>query len=275
MGETGIQWTDATWMVSTGCSKVSPGCAHCFAETLSATRLKRLPQYVAATDENGDWTGKITLLPGALNIPLHWKKPRKIFVNSMSDLFHPLVPFEFIKDVWRTMACCPQHFFQILTKRPEIMANFVVNEVPRLDNVMLGTSVEGPDNLHRIDTLRAIPAAVRFVSFEPLLQWIPFYDVDMTGIRWSIIGGESGPHARTFASTDRLIINRPYECIKLFLDAMQRKGVSRFVKQLGTEEALCNGWKDRHGSDPSEWPSVDDLGYDTRVREFPIPKGMA
>lgn len=181
-----IEWTDATWNPVTGCTKVSAGCTHCYAERMSK-RLKAMgkPQYA-----NGF---RLTLQPQALEIPLNWKRGRTIFVNSMSDLFHKDVGLAFTRRVFDTMNRCPQHTFQILTKRPEIAAHFA----PRLDwspNIWMGTSVENVLVAHRIAELRKIPARVRFLSLEPLLGPLP--RLPLGGIHWVIVGGESGPGAR-------------------------------------------------------------------------------
>ena len=187
MGDkTGIEWTDATWNPVTGCTAVSAGCDHCYAETL-ALRLQKMG---VAKYRNGF---DVTLHPGALDQPLRWREPRRIFVNSMSDLFHAHVPKDFVAQIWDVMARCPQHFFQVLTKRPERMARWTV-EHPPSPNVWLGTSVEDARVVHRIDRLRECRAHVRFLSLEPLIG--PLQDLDLDGIHWVIVGGESGHHHR-------------------------------------------------------------------------------
>jgi protein gp37 len=198
-GQSDIEWTDATWNPISGCVVLSPGCSHCYAMRM-ASRLQAMghPAYRGVTKKvNGKpvWTGRLHLKHAALEAPLHWRKPRKIFVNSMSDLFQDGVPPEFIRRVWDVMRQTPQHIYQILTKRPENMAAVLSIPVfPVLPNVWLGTSVENAKFVGRIDSLRGVPAAVRFVSFEPLLG--PVGEVDLTGIQWAIVGGESGPKAR-------------------------------------------------------------------------------
>jgi len=181
-----IEWTEATWNPVTGCTKVSAGCKNCYAERM-AKRLQAMgvSQYANGFD--------LTLQPGALALPTRWKRPRRIFVNSMSDLFHRDVPLNFIKEVFSVMRNCPQHTFQILTKRPEIAAAYAT-ELPWPDNVWLGASVENMLVAHRIDDLREVPAAVRFLSLEPLLGPLP--RLTLGGISWVIVGGESGPAAR-------------------------------------------------------------------------------
>lgn len=155
-----------------------------------------VPKYQGLTRKSGDrhiWTGAVTLDEAALTVPRTWRKPRLIFVNSMSDLFQEAVPVEFIARVWETMAATPQHSYQILTKRPERMAE-ITPLLPLLKNVWLGTSVENAAVLDRLDHLRATPAAVRFVSFEPLIGSVAA--ADLRGIHWAIVGGESGPRSR-------------------------------------------------------------------------------
>jgi len=200
MADTSIEWTDATWNPVAGCTVISPGCTNCYAMRMAA-RLDAmgLKKYRALTRKSGKravWTGKVRLDHAALDIPVSWKKPRRIFVNSMSDLFHEAVPAKFVAAVWTAMKAAPQHTFQILTKRPDRMAEITASwDV--LSNVWLGTSVESSDYLGRIDDLRRVSAAVRFVSFEPLLGSVT--GADLTGIQWAIVGGESGPHSRPMA----------------------------------------------------------------------------
>lgn len=199
MAETQIEWTDATWNPVAGCTVVSAGCTHCYAMEM-ARRLEamRVSKYEGLTRKSGGrtvWKGIVREDPDLLTIPLRWRKPRKIFVNSMSDLFHEQVSDAFILEVWQVMRDTPHHHYQILTKRPERMARVVselIDDV--LPNVWLGTSVEDSEVVHRIEHLRAVPAAIRFISFEPLIG--PVGDVDLTDIHWAIVGGESGRNAR-------------------------------------------------------------------------------
>lgn len=200
MADTSIEWTDATWNPVAGCSVLSPGCTNCYAMRMAA-RLDAMsmPKYRGLTRKSGRrsvWTGKVRLDRKSLDIPKGWRKPRKIFVNSMSDLFHEAVPAEFVADVWSVMEATPQHTYQILTKRPERMVE-VTRSLPTLKNVWLGTSVESSDFLGRIETLRKVCAAIKFVSFEPLLGSVA--NADLRGIQWAIVGGESGPRARPMA----------------------------------------------------------------------------
>ncbi len=199
MGDkTGIEWADATWNPVVGCSKVSPGCDNCYAIGVSA-RMIANPKVDGydGTVAGGDWTGQINLLRDRLDQPLRWKRPRRIFVNSMSDLFHPDVPDEFINDVFGVMAKADWHQFQVLTKRPQRMREYF-NRGPQPTfpppNVWLGTSIESNHYMFRSEHLAAIPAAVRFLSLEPLLGPLPSLDLD--NIDWVIVGGESGTNAR-------------------------------------------------------------------------------
>ncbi len=199
MAETSIEWTDATWNPVAGCTIATAGCTNCYAMRMAA-RLEAMDveKYEGLTRKSGGravWTGKVRLDHASLKAPIAWKKSRKIFVNSMSDLFHEDVPADFIALVWQTMAATPHHTYQILTKRAERMADVLRDSRFRiLPNVWLGASVEDGRVLERLDHLRQVPAAVRFVSFEPLLGSVA--GADLTGIHWAIVGGESGPRAR-------------------------------------------------------------------------------
>ncbi len=181
---------------------MSSGCTNCYAMRMAA-RLEAMgvEKYVGLTRKTGGrakWTGTITLDEKALGVPASWKKPRNVFVNSMSDLFHPDVPVDFIRKVWLAMAGTRRHTYQILTKRPDRMAEVLSgNGFSVLPNVWLGTSVEDGHVLHRLDELRHVPAAIRFVSYEPLIGSV--YGGKLDGIQWAIVGGESGPGARHMA----------------------------------------------------------------------------
>lgn len=182
-----IEWTEMTWNPTVGCTKVSPGCKHCYAETMA----KRLQAMGMRGYEHGF---KLALLPERLNEPLERKKPTIYFVNSMSDLFHERVPFDYIRRVFDVMARSPQHTFQVLTKRAQRMAEFC-RGVTVPENVWIGVSVENRKyGLPRIPHLRSIDASVRFLSIEPLLEDLGRFD--LSGVRWVILGGESGPKAR-------------------------------------------------------------------------------
>ncbi|MGT2438050.1 DUF5131 family protein [Bradyrhizobium betae] len=199
MADTSIEWTDATWNPVAGCTVLTAGCTNCYAMRMAA-RLDAmgLEKYDGLTRKSGGravWTGKVRLDRKSLGVPRTWTKPRKVFVNSMSDLFHPKVPKDFILQVWGVMTDTPRHTYQILTKRPETMAHVLSD--PRfavLPNVWLGTSVEDARVLGRLDALRTVPATIRFVSFEPLIGSVA--SGDLTDIHWAIVGGESGPRSR-------------------------------------------------------------------------------
>lgn len=211
-----IEWTDATWNPVTGCTKVSPGCAHCYAETFAERfRGVRGHPYESGFD--------LTLRPERLDLPLSWKRPRLIFVNSMSDLFHEDVPDTFVAAVFSTMLRADWHRFQLLTKRPA-RAAALAERLPWPDNVWLGTSVENNRWTSRIDELRQVPAAVRFLSCEPLLGPI---QLDLRGIDWVIAGGESGPRARPMRA----------EWVLGIRDQCAEASVPFFFKQWGVHDA--------------------------------------
>jgi len=214
MKTTKIEWTDKTWNPVTGCTKLSPGCAHCYAEKL-AKRLQAMgqPKYTDGF--------RLTLHESKLLEPLAWKHPHTIFVCSMSDLFHQDVPDNFLDVVMNTIIQTPWHRYQLLTKRAERMAEyFASREIP--DNAWLGVTVEDRGRLPRIDALRSLPAAVRFLSCEPLLENLGL--VDLTGIHWVIVGGESGPQARPMRKEWAESLKIQAECA----------GAAFFFKQWGT-----------------------------------------
>lgn len=348
---TGIQWTKATWNPVAGCTRVSAGCNNCYAVAMTY-RLEKMSEgrktkdgkrwksnkevalhqkYAGLTvlNNHGDrhFNGQVRCVEEALEVPLKWKKPRRIFVNSMSDLFHRDVPFEFIDRVFAVMALCPQHTFQVLTKRPERMAEYfartgvsiealtamlslapkgmtmeqtglnIVDGQWRLSNVWLGTSCEDQAAAtERIPHLLRCPAAVRFISAEPLLGPVDLSryfgeerlrsgnGIDWHGaglVDWVIVGGESGKGARPCN----------VEWIRSIVRQCQEAGVACFVKQVG-KHAICGcggdvaAWARNHGErrascagcglvlplqdtkggDPAEWPE------DLRVREWPAQK---
>lgn len=200
---TNIEWTDETWNPIVGCSRVSPGCDNCYAiSSVHRGAAMGTVQHQGLTvhpeGDRLDWNGKVNVAEHLMDKPLHWAKPRRIFVNSLSDLFHPSVPSHVIRQIWRVMVEAEQHTFQVLTKRPQRMAAWVQadNEitVPTPPNIWLGVSIESDKYAWRADHLRATPAAVRFISAEPLLGPLP--SLDLTGIDWLIVGGESGAKAR-------------------------------------------------------------------------------
>ena len=195
MDKTKIEWTDATWNPITGCSRVSAGCEHCYAERLAGTRLKHHPSREGLTRETKHgpvWTGEVNFNEQWLDQPLRWKRPRRIFVAAHSDLFHERVPFNLLDAIFEVMRDSPQHTFQILTKRPERMKCYLTGRP--LPNVYLGVSIESAAYVERCMPLRNTPAAVRFLSLEPLLG--PVAPLNLRGIGWVIVGGESGPGAR-------------------------------------------------------------------------------
>ncbi len=208
-----IEWTQATWNPVTGCTKVSPGCAHCYAETF-AERFRGVPghPYERGFD--------LQLRPERLELPLTWKRSRLIFVNSMSDLFHDDVPAAFVRRVFETMRRADWHQFQLLTKRPERAAELAPVLGPWPENVWMGTSVENQRWTRRIDALRDTPAPIRFLSCEPLLGPL---DLDLRGVSWVIAGGESGPKARPM---------KP-EWAEGIRDQCLEQGVPFFFKQWG------------------------------------------
>lgn len=183
-----IEWTDETWNPVTGCSKVSPGCKNCYAERMSG-RLKAMGQRKYRRGF------QLTTHQHELDAPLRWRKPRRVFVCSMSDLFHKDVGVGFLERVFHTMQSCPEHTFQVLTKRPERAAE-LAGVLPWPDNVWVGTSVESAAYEHRVEHLARIPARVRFLSCEPLLGAVDVREVWLSWLSWVIVGGESGPRAR-------------------------------------------------------------------------------
>ena len=275
---TKIEWTEQTWNPTSGCDRISPGCNNCYALTM-AKRLKAMGQAKYQNDGDPRTSGPgfgFTEHVDALDEPRGWRKPRRVFVNSMSDVFHEQATERFVGGIWDVMAATPQHTYQVLTKRPA-RARTILNrwaaagwtwrrhdmawcgpvEGP-LRNVWLGTSIESNAYVKRAHHLRRTPAAVRFISAEPLIGPLPY--LDLTDIDWLIIGGESGPGARP------LELWWIHELIAKARDA----GTAVFVKQLGSVWASDTSWNgtpvsrtDKKGGQWSFWP--DDL----RVREYP------
>ena len=209
-----IEWTQQTWNPTVGCTKVSAGCKNCYAETM-AVRLKAMG---TKGYENGF---KLTLLPERLDEPLRRKKPAVYFVNSMSDVFHGKVPFSYIDQIFQTIRDTPQHTYQMLTKRADRLAEYFQTRTPP-GNAWIGVSVENRRHgLPRIDALRKVPAHVRFLSVEPLLESLG--EMDLTGIHWVIVGGESGPNARPMK----------LEWLEEVRRQCDRAGVAFFFKQWG------------------------------------------
>lgn len=250
-GRTGIEWTDATWNPVTGCTQVSAGCDNCYALTLAHRLLRdeyraRVPARDSADNRSDPFA--VRLWPERLREPLRWRTPRRVFVNSMSDLFHVDVPEPFTRAVFEVMLQAPHHVFQVLTKRPARMARFVRRNAdlfpggiaPR--HVWLGTSVEDRRVAFRVDQLRAVRAEVRFLSCEPLLGPVC---VDLTGIGWVIAGGESG------------IRHRPVslDWVRALRDDCVRQGVAFFFKQVGGRTPKAGG-RLLDGRTWSQYPAV-------------------
>lgn len=293
MGKSTIEWTTDTWNPVTGCDRVSPGCAHCYALTL-AGRLKAMGQAKYQRDGDPKTSGPgfgVTLHPDTLEEPLRWRKPRMVFVNSMSDLFHEGIPDEYIARVFQTMAACPQHVFQILTKRPERMRDWIRDHmwcsvcwgedpdcegtcrdgIYVLPNAWLGVSIENRRFVHRADVLADTPAAVRFISAEPLLgplipetitvdgltgqttyEWqddytgpgLTFYNRDGDlAFDWLITGGESGPNHRPIDP----------EWVRDLRDVCVHEGVAFFHKQNGGVRPKSGG-RELDGREWNEMP---------------------
>lgn len=219
--ESSIEWTDSTWNPVTGCTKISPGCKHCYAERM-AVRLAGMkqPRY-----RNGF---EVTLQTDLVRLPLQWRQPRTVFVNSMSDLFHADIPESFIAEIFQTMTDAHWHTFQVLTKRADRLAE-LSPRLPWSMNVWMGVSIESPRYVDRIHRLCGVPAAVRFLSVEPLLTRIPSFPLD--GIDWVIVGGESGPGSRPMAE----------EWVREIRDRCVAQRVPFFFKQWG------GVWKARTG----------------------------
>ena len=234
MAASDIEWTEATWNPIAGCSVLSPGCTNCYAMRMAA-RLQAMgmAKYAGTTRKSGKrhvWTGRVNFDLGVLTAPLAWKKPQRIFVNSMSDLFQDKADESFIRQVWRIMEQAYWHSFQVLTKRPERMLDVLSKaDFPTLPNVWLGTSVESDDYLGRIDLLRQVPACIRFISFEPLLG--PIADPDLSGVHWAIVGGESGPCARPMEK----------RWVEQLHEACQQQDVMFFFKQWGGKRKKRSG----------------------------------
>jgi len=232
-----IEWTDASWNPTTGCTKVSAGCTNCYADTL-AKRLQKM-------NPNGRYRNgfELTLHEDVINLPLKWKQPKKIFVNSMSDLFHKDVPFEFIDKVWDVMEKANWHIYQILTKRPERMSQYSWKRAVQ-PNIWLGTSVEDSKVKDRIKLLQTCNAKIRFISFEPLIGDVGF--VDLSGIHWVIVGGESGINHRPIK--EEWVLNILKQC--------QEQNVKFFFKQWGGITSKSGG-RTLNGRTYDEYPIIN------------------
>lgn len=248
-----IEWTGASWNPVRGCTKVSPGCKHCYAETF-AERFRGVPGH--PYEEGFD----LRLVPEKLEEPLSWRKPRRIFVNSMSDLFHEGIPDDYILKVAEVMAKANWHTYQVLTKRSARMTtlhNAILRPYARLSHIWWGVSVEDKKyGLPRIDHLRAADIAVRFLSIEPLLEDIGNLNLD--GIHWVIVGAESGHGARPF----------DLQWARSIIAQCREQRVPCFVKQIGRRPTdggipIALALSEFKGGNPAEWPT------DLRVREFP------
>ncbi|OBC14079.1 hypothetical protein A5784_30730 [Mycobacterium sp. 852013-50091_SCH5140682] len=274
---TKIEWSDATWNVIIGCDKVSPGCDHCYAirtaHRMQANPNPKVREPYAGTESGGEWTGQVNLVADRLHLPLSWSRPRRIFVNAQSDLFHDQVPDDYIAAVFGVMAVASWHTFQVLTKRHARMrsllsskdfrvrvedyADDLATDDPRtqheswpLSNVWLGVSAEDARWAKiRGDALRETQAAVRFFSCEPLLG--PMDDIDLTGIDWVITGGESGPGARPAHP----------QWFRSIRDQCQAAGVAYLHKQHGE-------WIE----DVTEYPADPELGIDEAYRVLNVPR---
>ncbi|MGW7364629.1 DUF5131 family protein [Streptomyces sp. NPDC054841] len=235
---TSIEWTEATWNPTTGCDRVSAGCDNCYALTL-AKRLKAMgaPKYQNDGDPRTSGPGfDLTMHPDALKIPYGWRSPRTVFVNSMSDLFHARVPLDFVRQVFAVMADTPQHTYQILTKRARRLRR-LGGHLEWPPNVWIGVSVEDSSELARVDELRGVPAAVRFLSCEPLLG--PLDQLSLDGIDWVIVGGESGHGHRPMDSAWVLGVKSACEAAEVPFFFKQWGGVT---PKSGGRELLGRTW---------------------------------
>lgn len=230
-----IEWTEMTWNPVTGCTKISPGCKHCYAEKLSM-RLRAM----GVTRYRDGF--RVRLQSDLVQLPLKWKRPRIVFVNSMSDLFQENVPLPFIRRVFDTMSRCPQHQFQVLTKRAERLVE-LAGELQWSSNIWMGVSVESQEYAYRAKLLRIVPASVRFLSVEPLLGRID--RLPLNGIHWVIVGGESGPGARPMKSS----------WVESILRQCRAKEVPFFFKQWGGVQKHRTG-RELFGRTFDEMPSV-------------------
>jgi protein gp37 len=221
MSLSSIEWTEATWNPVTGCSKVSAGCLHCYAERM-ALRLQAMGQ---KNYHNGF---AVACHPQMLDIPKRWKKSRLIFVNSMGDLLHEEVPLSFLRECFAVMNDTPQHTYQLLTKRSKRLAQLAA-DLPWPRNLWMGVTVESQTEVGRVEDLRQVPAVVRFLSIEPMLG--PIKRLDLEGIKWVIVGGESGPKARPMKE----------EWVLAIRDHCQQEGVAFFFKQWGGVRKKATG----------------------------------
>lgn len=237
-----IEWTEATWNPTTGCDQVSAGCDNCYALTL-AKRLKAMGSAKYQNDGDSRTSGPgfgLTLHPDAIGVPYGWKTPRTVFVNSMSDLFHARVPLDYVRRVFDVITETPQHTYQVLTKRARRL-RLVADRLEWPPNLWMGVSVESAKELPRVDDLRQVPAAVRFLSCEPLLG--PLDGLDLTGIHWVIAGGESGPRYRPVQE----------EWLTEIRDLCDEADVPFFFKQWGGRTPKASG-RHLHGRTWDQMP---------------------
>lgn len=239
--QTKIEWTESTWNPVTGCTKISEGCRNCYAERM-ARRLKAMGQPNYANEF------AVTLHPHVVQAPLGWRRPRTVFVNSMSDLFHEKVPVSFIREVFEVMATARHHTFQVLTKRSDRLLE-LARCLPWPDNVWMGVTVESADYTFRIDHLCRTGALVKFLSIEPLLGPIP--GLDLTGIDWVIVGGESGPKARPMQAT----------WVREIREQCLASGTSFFFKQWGG----VNKKKAGRELDGRTWDEIPEMDRDSEM----------
>lgn len=247
-----IEWTDATWNPTTGCDRTSPGCDHCYALTL-AKRLQAMGAAKYQRNGNPRTSGPgfgLTLHADVLQVPYEWRRPRRVFVNSMSDLFHDDIPIDFIRQVFEVMADTPQHSYQVLTKRSRRLAQ-IAGLLPWPKNVWMGVSIEDNRYVFRANHLREVEAAVRFISAEPLIGPLP--SLSLEGIHWVIVGGESGPDHRPVDEA----------WVTDLRDRSIDEGVAFFFKQWGGRTPK-EGGRHLQGRTWDEMPASDGLP-DSRV----------
>lgn len=239
MSKSNIEWTDETWNPTVGCNKISPGCKHCYAEVMHA-RLTAMgiEKYSQPFNKPRPWREH-------LETPLRWRKPRFVFVNSMSDLFHKAMPLEYIQEVFDVMRRCPQHTFQVLTKRSDRLVE-LADELPWPKNVWMGVSVESQEYAFRSSDLQKVPAHTRFLSVEPLIG--PVDDLPLEGIHWVIVGGESGRKARPME----------LDWARSVRDQCVKANVLFFLKQLGGRRSKRGG--DKAILDGERWTQRPPLG---------------
>jgi len=241
-----IEWTQATWNPTTGCDRISAGCDNCYALTL-AKRLKAMGTAKYQTDGDPRTSGPgfgIAIHPDALELPRRWRDPRVVFVNSMSDLFHARVPTSFIHEVFEVMNQTPRHTYQLLTKRPQRLAR-MADELTWTPNIWMGVSVEDPQAAGRLSHLSRVPAAVRFVSAEPLLAALP--DLELDGVDWLIVGGESGPRFRPVEPA----------WVRDLKEQCARSSTAFFFKQWGGVRAKAGG-RELDGRTWDEMPTAQE-----------------